>query len=271
MKVVMRVLNSTSRYVIFFGLFVMVSLFLQCLIPFFSKLTEVTGYTGFFTVFLNQNFVLPMTIISDFWAAISAAYVGVDRGMYMVDGFKNGGEHSEAFSIDQLEHLSQVMILSFIIYGLAVSLNVFFDSELALAPLAVSFGSSVLLYVVGNKAVKGFQAASPAVVHDLDGDGVDDTQQNQSEVLARYKKRLKDREEILAKLDQMTSMGMKPEQILEKYREFCRKKGIADSMLFDLDEDGIPDASSKPEDVIERLKLLIAQGKAIGIRTEISL
>jgi hypothetical protein len=270
MKSIMKFMNATSKYVLFFGFFVIVSLFLQCLIPFFAKLTEITGYTGFFTVFLNQNFVLPMTIISDFWAAISAAYVGVDRGMYMIDGYKNGGNHSEAFSDDQLKHLTQVILQSFIIYSLAVGLNIFFDSDLALAPLAVSFGTSILLYVAGNKAVKGSQALS-TTKNDVDNDGIDDSEQDQKEVLGRYKGMLKQREEILTKFEQMQKMGMKPEQILEKYREFCRKKGIADSLLKDLDEDGISDVSSKPSETLERLKLLIAQGKAIGIRTEMSL
>lgn len=171
----MKILNATSKYVIFFGLFVIFSLIFQCIIPFFSKYSELTGYTGFFTIFLNQNFVLPMSIISDFWAAISAGYVGVDRGMYMIDGFKNGGDHSEAFSEDQLSHLTQVIIESFLVYTLAVVLNLFFDSDLALSPLAVSFGTSILLYVVGNKGVKATQALSPE--EDSDQDGIRDIDQ----------------------------------------------------------------------------------------------
>jgi hypothetical protein len=264
----MKIFNATSRYVLFFGLFVMISLIFQCIVPFFAKYVELTGYTGWITIFLNQNFQLPMDIISDFWAAISAAYIGVDRGMYMIDGFKNG-EESQAFSEDQLKHLTQVLIESFIVYSLAVSLNLFFDSNLALSPLAVSFGSSCLLYIVGNKAVRGSQTLSSS--SDVDGDGIDDNEQDQKEVLDRYKKMLKTREDMLAKFDVMTNTGVSSKAILEKYKDFCRKKGIDESQLLDLDENGIEDSKENASEVLERLKLLIAQGKAIGIRTEINL
>jgi hypothetical protein len=171
-----------------FGIFVIASILAQCFIPFFAKLNEyyqVTGNIGdFLNTFLNQNFVLPMDIISGFWAAISAAYVGVDRGMFMIDGFKNGQDIG-AFDTDKIKHLTLVIILGLAIYVLAAGLNLFFDAELALAPLVTSFGSSVLLYVVGNKAIKASQTLSPE--NDLDQDGIDDSEQDPAEVLKRLK------------------------------------------------------------------------------------
>jgi hypothetical protein len=188
MAKVLKILNCTSKFVLFYGAFVMISLLLQCLIPFFSKFVELTGYEGFWILFLNQNFTLPMDIITSFWAAISAGYVGVDRGMYMIDGFKNGGD-IDAFTPIQLSHLTQVIIESFLVYSLAVALNIFFDSNLSLTPLATSLGTSVLLYVLGNKGIKASQALSAE--EDLNNDGVRDSEQFTAEEIEALKAKLK--------------------------------------------------------------------------------
>ena len=54
------------------------------------------------------------------------------------------------------------MKMSFIIYSLAVILNTFFAADFALTPLFASFGSIVLCYVAGNKAVEAFEHMCPS-------------------------------------------------------------------------------------------------------------
>jgi len=155
-----KVLKGTCPYVLIFGIFVGISLVLQCFIPFLQKMAELNnGEWLWFLSLFNSKFVLPMEMISNFWAAISATYVGLDRAAYTVDAFKNGKE-AEALSDDRMIQLTQVIWMSLFIYVIAVVLNTFFDAELALTPLFVAFGSSMLCYVAGNKAVKGFEKLS---------------------------------------------------------------------------------------------------------------
>jgi hypothetical protein len=248
-------------YVILFGVFVLISQFLQCVIPFMTKLAEMHGYDGFLLLFLNQQFVLPMDIICDFYAAITAAYVGVDRAAFAVATFK---DHMTEGNYGKSEHILHIIVQNFIIYSSSVLLNMIFDVQLSLAPLAVALGSSVLLYVSGNKVIMG--AGKLAQPSDIDEDGIDDSEQDQGEVLERYKATLKERDKWLAAIEKMEDDKMQPADILARYRISLLKKGLSPLQTQDLDEDGIPDDSSDPKKTLDNLKMLIAQGKALGIR-----
>jgi hypothetical protein len=206
-----------------------------------------------------------MDVITDFYAAIVAVYVGVDRGAFTIATFK---EKKQEADYGNRGHLIQIIWQNIILYSLAVLLNLAFDTELAVTPLAVALGSSILLYVAGNKVI---MTASKITINDIDGDGIDDSLQDQTEVLERYKLKLKEREDMLMKLEAFSDQGYPPEKILESYRAFLRKKGYSDIELKDLDEDGIEDARQDAGEVLLRLKDLVARGKAIGIRSEITL
>lgn len=152
-------MRGTCPYVLFFGLIVFCSLLLQCFVPFIQKLAML-GYNGnvaFITSLININFSLPMETISNLWAAISATYVGLDRAAFTVDALRTGQE-SAAFDEEKMIQLTQILWMSFGIYVSAVLLYTFFDADLSLTPLFVSFGATVLSYVAGNKAVRAFQA-----------------------------------------------------------------------------------------------------------------
>ena len=145
-------LQGSSIFVIFYGLFVVASLVHQALIPFLVKYAAYTGTEDSRQIFLNMNFHLPMGTITDFWALISATFVGVDRAAFSVAAFK---DHHEGGKVDfgHRGHLIQIILQSFLIYVVAVCLNTFLEADFSLTPLAVSLGSSILLYVAGNKVI----------------------------------------------------------------------------------------------------------------------
>ncbi|MDR2457689.1 MAG: hypothetical protein LBD41_04335 [Clostridiales Family XIII bacterium] len=155
--------EGSSIWVILFGIFVVVSLFLQCLVPFLMK------YNGFATYFVNMQFVLPMDVITSFWAAISAAYIGVDRAAMTISTVN--GEYNK-LDKGNPEHNRHIIIESFIIYSVATALNIIFDAQLSLTPLATSLGASVLLYVSGQKAI--YAASKIAPEGDSDSSGIPD-------------------------------------------------------------------------------------------------
>lgn len=127
-----------------------------------------------------------MENITWFWTAIAAGYVGLDRAMFAADGLKHGMK-IEAFSETKRIQLVQVIFWTAAIYILAVGLNIFFDADLALTPLATALGSTILAYVSGNKLIGGAQKLHPD--EDLDQDGIRDTDQyNKTELEALREK-----------------------------------------------------------------------------------
>jgi hypothetical protein len=175
--------EGASIWVIFFGIFVVVSLFTQCIIPFLAKFAELHNYSWLLAI-VNQQFILPMEVITSFWAAISAAYIGVDRAAMTISTVNGTYNHVDS---GNPEHNRHIIIESFIIYSVAVLLNIIFDIELSLTPLATSFGASVLLYVSGQKAI--YAASKIAPEDDKDADGVPDVIQEKIRELIKTNKR----------------------------------------------------------------------------------
>jgi hypothetical protein len=163
----------------------MTSLFLQCLIPFLQTFGESLRL-GNLLPFLNTRFILPIDIITSLWTAIAAGYVGLDRGMFAIDGLKNGA-NIQAFTDEKRKHMVHIIFLSFFIYILAVFLNILFNSALSLTPLATAFGSTVLCYVLGNKVIGGAQKLAPE--EDLDQDGIRDEEQYTKEQLIELREK----------------------------------------------------------------------------------
>jgi len=205
-KNIYRALKGTCPYVLLFGVVVGISLLLQCFIPFLQKMAELrNGEWQWFLNIFNSQFVLPMDVISQFWAAISATYVGLDRAAYTFDAFKNGSE-TVAFDETRMVQLTQVIWLSFIIYAMSVGLNAFFNAELALTPLFVSFGSSMLCYVAGNKAVVALQRLSKYDDdddEDSDGEGefLEGLTEIQMKTMERLSNLLRQNKQFIVKID----------------------------------------------------------------------
>jgi len=203
METIHKFWSGTFPYVFLFGIFVASSLMLQCFIPFLQRMAEIhDGSWEWLLTIFNSKFILPMEMISNFWAGISATYVGLDRAAFTVDAFKNG-IHNDAFDDGKLKSLRQIMLLSFIIYGLAVILNTFFDAELALTPLFISFGSSVLCYVAGNKTVIAFSKLTPEDELEENDIKLEELNENQIKTLAKISKLLiEDKKEMIIKIDE---------------------------------------------------------------------
>jgi hypothetical protein len=91
-----------------------------------------------------------MDVLTNLWAAISAAFVGVDRAAFSVAAFK---EHTSQINYGKRKNLLQIIIMGFFIYVFATALNMFFAADFSLNALALSFGATVLLYVSGNKVI----------------------------------------------------------------------------------------------------------------------
>jgi hypothetical protein len=168
-------IQGASIWVIAFGIFVGFSLITQCIIPFLAKFCVERGIGGVLYALANQNFKLPMDVITSFWAAISAAYIGVDRAAMTISTIN--GEY-EKTDYGNPGHNKQVIVLSFFIYTLAVILNLIFDVELSLIPLATSLGAAVLLYVSGQKAIYAASKIAPECTTgqdpDRDNSGIND-------------------------------------------------------------------------------------------------
>lgn len=164
-----------------FGVIVGLSLVLQAIVPITALILHKFGLEQL-AIPLNENFKLPMDVITTFWAACCAAYVGVDRAAFTIQTFINKeGTHING----EPEHLKQVIIESFIVYSIGVLLNVFFNADFALSPLFTAFGSSLVLYIGGSKAITGVKGISKH--DDLDQDGINDSEQDPAEVLKRVK------------------------------------------------------------------------------------
>lgn len=211
-KIIKRI-QGASIWVIAFGIFVGCSLITQCIIPFLAKFCVERGIGGILYALANQNFNLPMDVITSFWAAISAAYIGVDRAAMTISTIN--GEY-EKTDYGNPAHNKQVIILSFIIYTLAVVLNLIFDVELSLIPLATSLGAAVLLYVSGQKAIYAASKIAPEVTvgksPDTDNSGIND----------KAEKALRDLEKSRTPYTiYITKRGEKPKKVITiNYEEY---------------------------------------------------
>lgn len=174
--------EGASIWVIFFGIFVICSLIIQCVVPFLSKFASIEKLE-ILRFLINQQFILPMEVITSFWAAISAAYIGVDRAAMTISTVN--GEYNK-LDKGNPEHNRHIIILSFFIYITAVLLNLIFDTNLALTPLATSLGASVLLYVSGQKAI--YAASKIAPENDKDANGVPDDVEEKIKELVKTNK-----------------------------------------------------------------------------------
>ena len=212
----MKVLGRCGLVVIWFGVVVAVSLVLQSTLPAIAWLVDRFGYDGLFVKLFNEKFTLPMDAITTFWSVVAAVYVGVDRLAFSVQTFTS--KEGKTMNGNQ-EHLKHVIVMSFVVYALAVALNLFFDADLGLLPLFTAFGSSVTFYVGGNKVITGVTGLNKK---DLDEDGIEDDLQDAKEVIERFVK--------IAK---------------------AAGKDIDEE---DVDKDGIKDIEQDSEGVLKRLK-----------------
>lgn len=114
---------------------------------------------------LNGNVNMPLKSLSAFWVAICAAYVGVDRTAYALKSARISVGNTD---VGDPHTLRYVMVISFIILMAGVISNAFVDYDFQLENLGAAFGSSVALYIAGQKAIKCVKYI------DVNGDGIPD-------------------------------------------------------------------------------------------------
>lgn len=126
-----------SAYVILVGLLMIVQV-----LP--LKFKEILGLP------LNTNLRIPLEVMTTGMIAICAGYCGIDRAAFAVSSANL--EHGVS-NMGNPASLRKVIYWTSFVFVEAVVINLFFDSQMPLVQLGTSLSSSILLYVVGNKAI----------------------------------------------------------------------------------------------------------------------
>ncbi|MGI7118397.1 hypothetical protein ACNGEM_07340 [Campylobacter coli] len=164
-------IKGTAGYVIFFGIFTAVCLIFQCLDYIIDYYIPGSGI-------FNKNFQVPMETLTTLYATLCCVYVGVDRTTSVIATFKGTKDSANYGNPERNRH---IIIQNFFICSLALILNRFFDANLGLEPLLVSFGGSIILYVSGQKIV--YQASKFAPEKDINKNGIDDRIENNKDLI----------------------------------------------------------------------------------------
>lgn len=154
-------------YAVITSLAMLLQLALGLCLKFDWKTTNIV-----FADFINGNLVLPMEQVSWFWTAISAAYIGVDRVSYFV---KSANEPAGQTDVGDPATLRRIILISGLLLLEAVVCNGFVDADFQLSAFFTAFGTSVLLYVGGQKAIKTVKYVDGKL--DANGDGIPDEEQ----------------------------------------------------------------------------------------------
>lgn len=184
--------GTSSFFVFFYGVFLIISLFLQCLIPFISRMLDIDPQYKILDNIFNNNFKLPMATMAWSWSILCGTYVFSDRVAFTISAFtrKDGNGHlnmNDMPNIGNMDRLKFIIWESFIVYFVAVLLYLLFDTDLQLEPLFGAFASSIIAFVNGNKAIRSASAMSKK--DDIDGNGIKDEDEDIVHVIKRYKER----------------------------------------------------------------------------------
>ena len=164
------VVKGSAGFVIFFGVFTSFCLILQCLDGILALLH--TEYA-----FFNKNFIIPINTLTTLYATLCASYIGLDRGASVISTIKGVKNHQDYGQANINRH---IIFQIFFICMLALGLNRFFDANLGLEALMISFGSSVIFYVSGQKLIF---ASSKFAPEDKNNNGIDDRIENDKELI----------------------------------------------------------------------------------------
>lgn len=163
--------KGSAGFVIFFGAFTSFCLILQCL----DQILDVYYNAQF--VFFNKNFSIPINTLTTLYATLCGVYIGLDRGSSVISTFKGVKNHQDYGQANRNRH---IIFQNFFICLLALGLNRFFDVNLGLDALIVSFGSSVIFYVSGQKLIF---SASKFAPEDKNQNGIDDRIEEDKELI----------------------------------------------------------------------------------------
>lgn len=141
---------ATSFMVIAFAVVLAVSMIVQAVLNYLPSIAEIT-HKPWLVKFLNNDLEMPITELSFLWISIVAAYVGIDRAAYAAKTFTlSYGEQD----VGDPQTIRRIILISGLLYLEAVILNSIVKGDYSLGNLATAFGSTVLLYVAGQKVTK---------------------------------------------------------------------------------------------------------------------
>ena len=132
---------------------------------------------------LNQNLSLPIPLACWLWTFVISLFCGFDR---FVDIKNTQQLTSGQISIGDLPKLRKIIVMALFIFIYALICSLFVDRDFQLEALLSAFGSSVIIYISGNKLVK----ANRYVCEDKDKDGIPDIVQKEYEKWVREQKKL---------------------------------------------------------------------------------
>ena len=158
----------TSVLVKTYAFFLMIIVALQALICMCAKYNFTFNNIAF-ADFINGNLQLPISNMAWIWCAVCAAYCGVDRTSYAL---KTAQLESGQTDFGDPHSLRVIILLSAILFIEAIVCNGAVDAEFDLNAFSSAFGSSVLLYVVGQKAIKTVKYVNGKI--DANGNGIAD-------------------------------------------------------------------------------------------------
>lgn len=101
--------------------------------------------------FVNGNIALPMATMSYAWTAIVSLYCVSDRA---VDVLKTAKLRVGEVSMGDLAKLRGMILISLVLFLMALAFNFLTDRDYELAAWASAFAMTILSYTSGNKLVK---------------------------------------------------------------------------------------------------------------------
>lgn len=162
--------HSSKFWTILFAIILILLIVIQLVLGILDN--QLIALPEGLTQFVNNQVQLPMAIAAWFWVGLISVYCGFDRYVNL----KETQHLSKGqMSLGNLSKLRFMMVLSLAIFLFALVSNFIVDKNFELVQFFSAFGSSVLLYVGGNKYIK----ANRFVGEDKDKDGIPDDIQQQ--------------------------------------------------------------------------------------------
>ena len=168
---------KTSFMVFLYAAVLITMMFLQDIIYVlgnYSEILEKVKVDGFLFNILNGQVGLPISSLSFLWVTICAAYIGVDRAAYAI---KSSKMISGETDFGDPATIRKIILVSGLVLLFGCVSNCFVDYDFELNSLASAFGSSILLYIAGQKAIKSVKY----VDGDLNGNGIPDDEEEPEE------------------------------------------------------------------------------------------
>lgn len=141
-----------------------------------------------FAEFINAGLNLPITEFLTLWIGIVSAYIGIDRAQFayestrLISGEADYGDPGK---------LRRTIVLCGVLLFATIAGETLKDgsgADFAVSQAAIAFGTSIMLYIAGQKAISMAKVTNGP--GDLNGDGVVD--EKDEEIAKRYKELHKD-------------------------------------------------------------------------------